>query len=163
MLLLFGAAQGFVQSPRLLLFIVVYKNGLLKNFLKELDYLLIDSPPGTSDEHMSTTSPLKDAGITGAVIVTTPSKVALIDVQRQLAFCRKGSLIILNSLKTISVDLKIIGLIENMSGFVCPKCTKESEIFRKSEGGVQEFCDKKILVRYRLILKYVKRWTLVRI
>jgi Mrp family chromosome partitioning ATPase len=112
---------------------------------------------------MSTTSLLKDAGITGAVIVTTPSKDALIDVQRQLAFCRKGSLMILNSLKTISVDLKIIGLIENMSGFVCPKCTKESEIFRKSEGGVQEFCDKKILVRYRLILKYVKRWTLARI
>jgi Mrp family chromosome partitioning ATPase len=107
-----------------------------------LDYLLIDSPPGTSDEHMSTTSLLKDAGITGAVIVTTPSKVALIDVQRQLAFCRKGSLMILNSLKTISVDLKIIGLIENMAGFVCPKCTKESEIFRKSGGGVQEFCDK---------------------
>jgi MinD superfamily P-loop ATPase len=48
-----------------------------------LDYLLIDSPPGTSDEHMSTTSLLKDAGITGAVIVTTPSKVALIDVQRR--------------------------------------------------------------------------------
>ncbi|CBY21127.1 unnamed protein product [Oikopleura dioica] len=110
------------------------KNGLLKNFLKEvewgaLDYLLIDSPPGTSDEHMSTTSLLKDAGITGAVIVTTPSKVALIDVQRQLAFCQK-------------VDLKILGLIENMAGFVCPKCTKESEIFRKSDGGVEEFCEK---------------------
>jgi len=84
---------------RYFVFIAFQKNGLLKNFLKEvewgaLDYLLIDSPPGTSDEHMSTTSLLKDAGITGAVIVTTPSKVALIDVQRQLAFCQKGTLAI---------------------------------------------------------------------
>lgn len=72
------------------------KNGLLKNFLKEvewgdLNYLFIDSPPGTSDEHMSITSLLKDAGLDGAILVTTPSKVALLDVQRQLAFCRKGN------------------------------------------------------------------------
>ena len=71
------------------------KTGLLKNFLKEvewgeLDYLLIDSPPGTSDEHMGITSLLKDAGISGAVLVTTPSKVALLDVRRQLEFCKKG-------------------------------------------------------------------------
>jgi MinD-like ATPase involved in chromosome partitioning or flagellar assembly len=154
MLLLFGAAQGFVQSPRLLLFIVVYKNGLLKNFLKEvewgaLDYLLIDSPPGTSDEHMSTTSLLKDAGITGAVIVTTPSKVALIDVQRQLAFCRKGSLIILNSLKTISVDLKIIGL----ASFV-QSVQKSLRFFENRKAAFKNFATKMtllILVRYRLI------------
>ena len=72
------------------------KNGLVKNFLKEvewgeLNYLFIDSPPGTSDEHLSITSLLKDAGLDGAVLVTTPSKVALIDVQRQLAFCKKGT------------------------------------------------------------------------
>ena len=71
------------------------KTGLLKNFLKEvewgeLDYLLIDSPPGTSDEHMGITSLLKDAGISGAVLVTTPSKVAILDVRRQLEFCKKG-------------------------------------------------------------------------
>ena len=71
------------------------KNGLLKNFLKDvewgaLDVLFIDSPPGTSDEHLSVTTLLKDAGIDGAILVTTPSKVALIDVQRQLAFCQKG-------------------------------------------------------------------------
>ena len=125
-----------------------------------LDYLLIDSPPGTSDEHMSTTSLLKDAGITGAVIVTTPSKVALIDVQRQLAFCRKGSLIILNSLKTISVDLKIIGL----ASFV-QSVQKSLRFFENRKAAFKNFATKMtllILVRYRLIPKYVKRWTLAR-
>jgi len=108
------------------------KNGLLKNFLKDvewgaLDVLFIDSPPGTSDEHLSVTTLLKDAGIDGAVLVTTPSKVALIDVQRQLAFCQK-------------VGLQILGVIENMSGFICPSCKKESQIFRPTESGVSGFC-----------------------
>lgn len=108
------------------------KNGLLKNFLKEvewgdLNYLFIDSPPGTSDEHMSITSLLKDAGLDGAILVTTPSKVALLDVQRQLAFCRK-------------VNLNVFGVIENMAGFVCPNCNGKSEIFRPIESGVSGFC-----------------------
>lgn len=108
------------------------KNGLVKNFLKEvewseLDYLLIDSPPGTSDEHLSITTLLADAGIDGAVLVTTPSKVALLDVQRQIGFCQK-------------VGLNILGVISNMDGFVCPNCHEKSEIFRPIESGVPGFC-----------------------
>jgi len=111
------------------------KTGLLKKFLKEvewgeLDFLLIDSPPGTSDEHMGITSLLKDSGIDGGIIVTTPSEVAILDVQRQIKFCQM-------------VGLPIIGVIENMAAFTCPKCDVTSPIFKPSQNGrVQELCEK---------------------
>ncbi|KAI9034381.1 putative NBP35-nucleotide-binding protein [Hyaloraphidium curvatum] len=103
------------------------KNGLIKQFLKDvewsdLDYLLVDTPPGTSDEHLSIVQYLKDTGIDGAVLVTTPQEVSLQDVRKEISFCRK-------------VGLRILGLVENMSGFVCPKCTKTSEIFPATTGG----------------------------
>jgi Mrp family chromosome partitioning ATPase len=90
------------------------KNGLIKQFLRdvdwdELEYLLIDTPPGTSDEHLSIVQFLKPSGITGAIIVTTPQEVSLLDVRKEITFCKK-------------VNLPIIGVVENMSGFVCPKC-----------------------------------------
>lgn len=91
------------------------KNGLIKQFLKDvdwgerLDYLLVDTPPGTSDEHLSVTSLMKEVGIDGALIVTTPQEVALLDVRKEIDFCRKA-------------HIKILGLVENMSGFVCPNC-----------------------------------------
>lgn len=103
------------------------KNGLIKQFLRDvdwgdLDYLVIDTPPGTSDEHLSVVSYLKEcANLRGAVIVTTPQEVALLDVRKQIDFCKR-------------VNLNIIGLVENMSTFVCPKCSVESSIFRKSNG-----------------------------
>lgn len=62
-----------------------------------------------TDEHLSIVQYLKEAGITGAVIVTTPQEVSLLDVRKEITFCRK-------------VNVEIIGVIENMSGFVCPKC-----------------------------------------
>ena len=108
------------------------KNGLISQFLKDvdwdqsgstpIDYLLVDTPPGTSDEHLSIVTYLKESGIDGAVLITTPQEVALQDVRREIDFCRK-------------VGVKIIGLVENMSGFVCPGCKTESQIFRPSTGG----------------------------
>ncbi|KAH6958565.1 P-loop containing nucleoside triphosphate hydrolase protein [Fusarium avenaceum] len=103
------------------------KNGLIKQFLKDvewgdLDFLLVDTPPGTSDEHLSVNSFLKDSGIDGAVMVTTPQEVSLLDVRKEIDFCRKAG-------------IRILGLAENMSGFVCPKCSNESQIFKASTGG----------------------------
>jgi Mrp family chromosome partitioning ATPase len=111
------------------------KNGLIKRFLKdvewgELDLLVVDTPPGTSDEHLSIQSFLKEAGVDGAVLVTTPQEVALLDVRRELDFCRKAG-------------IKVIGIVENMSGFICPnaKCGKESQIFRPTTGGARKLCE----------------------
>ena len=105
------------------------KNGLISQFLKdvdwgELDYLLVDTPPGTSDEHLSIVQYLKESGIDGAVLITTPQEVALQDVRREINFCRK-------------VGIRILGLVENMSGFVCPGCKTESQIFKPSTGGAE--------------------------
>ncbi|MQM09155.1 hypothetical protein Taro_042022 [Colocasia esculenta] len=85
------------------------KNGLIKQFLKdvdwgELDYLVVDSPPGTSDEHISITQYLLATGIDGAIIVTTPQQVSLIDVRKEINFCKK-------------VGIRVLGVVENMSGF----------------------------------------------
>ena len=109
------------------------KNGLIKQFLKDvewgdLDYLVVDTPPGTSDEHLSIVQYLKEAGIDGAVLITTPQEVALQDVRKEIDFCRK-------------VGIPILGIVENMSGFVCPSCKGESEIFIPSTGGAQAMAD----------------------
>ena len=112
------------------------KSGLIKQFLKDvdwgaLDYLvrvaaprkgaqpcarrragsarsqIVDSPPGTSDEHISIVQYLAGAAVDGAVVVTTPQEVALIDVRKELSFCRK-------------VGLSVLGVVENMSGLSLP-------------------------------------------
>jgi Mrp family chromosome partitioning ATPase len=103
------------------------KNGLIKQFLKDvdwgqLDYLVVDTPPGTSDEHISVNSFLKESGIDGALIVTTPQEVALLDVRKEIDFCRKAG-------------IKVLGIVENMSGFVCPGCQGKSQIFKPTTGG----------------------------
>ncbi|XP_052766363.1 cytosolic Fe-S cluster assembly factor nubp1-B-like [Mya arenaria] len=103
------------------------KNGLIKQFLKdvdwgEVDYLVIDTPPGTSDEHLSVVQYLSEANVDGAVIVTTPQEIALLDVRKEISFCNK-------------VGLPLIGIVENMSGFVCPNCKTESQIFPATTGG----------------------------
>ncbi len=100
------------------------KYGVIKQFLKdvswgELDYLIIDSPPGTGDEPLSVCQLIDNAD--GALIVTTPQDVALIDVKKSITFCQK-------------LDMPIVGVIENMSGFTCPHCGERIEIF-KSGGG----------------------------
>jgi Mrp family chromosome partitioning ATPase len=74
-----------------------------------LEYLIVDTPPGTSDEHLSIVQYLKGADLNGAVIVTTPQEVSLLDVRKEITFCKK-------------VNINIIGVVENMSGFICPNC-----------------------------------------
>nr|AAN86569.1 nucleotide binding protein [Cypripedium parviflorum var. pubescens] len=88
------------------------KNGLIKQFLKdvnwgEIDYLVVDAPPGTSDEHISIVQFLQASGIDGAVIVTTPQQVSLIDVRKEISFCKK-------------VGIQVLGVVENMSGLKQP-------------------------------------------
>lgn len=105
------------------------KNGLIKQFLKdvewgELDYLLVDTPPGTSDEHLSVNAYLKESGVDGAVVVTTPQEVSLLDVRKEIDFCRKAG-------------IRVLGVVENMSGFVCPNCTHETQIFKATTGGAR--------------------------
>ncbi len=100
------------------------KHKLIRDFLTDvrwgdLDYLIIDSPPGTGDEPLSVVQLLKDAD--GAIIVTTPQDVALIDVRKAITFCRQ-------------VKLPILGVVENMSGFVCPYCGKTVNIFKAGGG-----------------------------
>ncbi|OQS03179.1 nucleotide-binding protein 1, partial [Thraustotheca clavata] len=84
------------------------KSGLIKQFLTdvhwgELDYLIIDTPPGTSDEHISIVQYMKETRIDGAVVVTTPQEVAMADVRKELNFCRK-------------TNLPVLGVVENMAG-----------------------------------------------
>lgn len=103
------------------------KVAMIKQFLRdvawgELDYLVIDTPPGTSDEHLSVVKFMRDAGIDGAIVVTTPQETALLDVRREIAFCKK-------------VGVPVLGLVENMAGFVCPNCQGETKIFKPTTGG----------------------------
>jgi ATP-binding protein involved in chromosome partitioning len=100
------------------------KMTIIKQFLKDvdwgdLDYLIIDSPPGTGDEPLSVCQ--LAAPVDGAVIVTTPQDVATADVRKSINFCHQ-------------MDLPVLGVVENMSGFVCPKCGEVTDIF-KSGGG----------------------------
>ena len=100
------------------------KAGIIKQFLSDvkwgtLDYLIVDSPPGTGDEPLSVIQYIEKPD--GAVIVTTPQDVALADVRKSVTFCAQ-------------LSLPVIGVVENMSGFVCPHCGTLTEIF-KSGGG----------------------------
>ncbi|KAF2458931.1 nucleotide-binding protein [Lineolata rhizophorae] len=113
------------------------KTGMIKSFLRDvswgaLDCLVVDTPPGTSDEHLAVNSLLRDAAprgrLDGALLVSTPQEVALQDVRRMLDFCRKAA-------------IPVLGIVENMSGFVCPKCKAESQIFRASTGGARALAD----------------------
>ena len=109
------------------------KNALIMQFLKDVDWgdtevLLVDTPPGTSDEHMSVVSFMKEAGIDGAVIVTTPEEVALSDVRREVKFCERAG-------------VRVLGVVENMALFTCPKCGKDSSLYPTTTGGAQAMCD----------------------
>jgi len=84
----------------------------------ELDWLVIDSPPGTGDEPLSVAQLIP---ATGAVIVTTPQEVSLMDSRKAVAFARK-------------LNLNILGIIENMSGMVCPHCGERIDLFKRGGG-----------------------------
>lgn len=115
------------------------KTAMIRQFLKDvywkggdepnlkLDYLIIDTPPGTSDEHIAIAEELRWAGpIDGAIIVTTPQLVAISDVKKEINFCKK-------------VNFNILGVVENMSGFICPTCSECTNIFLL--GGGKALCE----------------------
>jgi len=100
------------------------KMGVIKQLLADvdwgdLDYLIIDFPPGTGDEPLSVAQLLPESD--GAIIVTTPQDLSLSDVRKSIDFCRK-------------VKVPILGVIENMSGFVCPHCKTVTDIFKRGGG-----------------------------
>ncbi|EPS37705.1 hypothetical protein H072_8574 [Dactylellina haptotyla CBS 200.50] len=105
------------------------KTAMVRQFLTdvlwgEMDYLLVDTPPGTSDEHISLAEQLRSLTIVdGAVIVTTPQAVATADVRKEVNFCKK-------------VGIDILGVVENMSGFVCPHCSECTNVFSSGGGKV---------------------------
>ena len=97
--------------------------GVVKKFLQdvdwgELDYLLIDMPPGTGDAQLTL---VQTVPLTGAIIVTTPSRLAVVDAEKGLQMYR-------------SVETPVMGMIENMSHFVCPHCDERTDIFGDDAG-----------------------------
>ena len=100
------------------------KTGTIKQFLKDvawgdLDYLVIDSPPGTGDEPLSVCRLIGQ--LDGAVVVTTPQKVAAVDVRKSITFCRQ-------------LHVPVLGVVENMSGFACPRCGEITAILGSGGG-----------------------------
>lgn len=105
------------------------KTGMVQQFLRDtnwgqLDYLIIDTPPGTGDEHIALAEELRQ--IDGAVIVTTPQMVAINDVKKEISFCNK-------------VNFHILGVVENMAGFKCPHCDECTDVF--NSGGGEKLCN----------------------
>lgn len=100
------------------------KMGVIRQFLQDvawgdLDYLIVDSPPGTGDEPLSLCQLIGD--LDGAVVVTTPQKVAAVDVRKSINFCHQ-------------LHVPVVGIVENMSGFACPKCGEITSILRSGGG-----------------------------
>ena len=103
------------------------KTGVIQQFIGdvlwgELDFLIVDAPPGTGDEPLSVAQMVPGAK---AVIVTTPQDVALADVRKSINFCR-------------TVNLEILGLLENMGPFACPCCGKTIALFKSNGGQVPQ-------------------------
>ncbi|WP_005032526.1 Mrp/NBP35 family ATP-binding protein [Holophaga foetida] len=101
------------------------KMKLIKQFVRDvawgdLDYLIVDAPPGTGDEPLTVCQVLSPQG---AVVVTSPQRVAAVDVRKAVTFCRQ-------------LRVPILGVIENMSGFTCPRCGEQVAIFRKGGGRI---------------------------
>ena len=106
------------------------KMGAITQFLSDvhwgdLDYLIVDLPPGTGDEPLSIAQLIPDSD--GAVIVTTPQDLAMVSVRKSVNFVRK-------------MNIPIIGIVENMSGFTCPHCNTTIDIF-KTGGGYKTSVD----------------------
>ncbi len=108
------------------------KTAMVRQFLTDvhwgsLDYLLIDTPPGTSDEHISLVETLLKSAtpeqMAGAVVVTTPQAISISDVKKEINFCKK-------------TGVHVLGVIENMAGFVCPNCSECTNVFSKGGGEI---------------------------
>jgi Mrp family chromosome partitioning ATPase len=111
-----GQEPGALQRPA--------REGAIRKFLNDtawgqLDYLVVDAPPDTGDEPLSIVSLL--GASTGAIVVTTPQEVAVADARRCITNCHNAS-------------LPVVGLVENMSGLVCPKCGERIDLFKRGGG-----------------------------
>jgi ATP-binding protein involved in chromosome partitioning len=99
---------------------------MIKQFLEDvdwgnLDYLVVDCPPGTGDEPLSVIQVI--GKVDGSIIITTPQELSIIDVKKTVQFSR-------------TLDVPVLGVIENMSGFVCPHCQEEINIFKTGGGEI---------------------------
>jgi Mrp family chromosome partitioning ATPase len=104
------------------------KGAVIRQFVTDaewgtLDYLIVDSPPGTGDEPMSVLQSMRGAR---AIIVTTPQRLSVDDVRRSISFCRV-------------LDTPVLGVIENMSGLLCPGCGERIDLF--GSGGGEDLCE----------------------
>jgi Mrp family chromosome partitioning ATPase len=110
------------------------KTAMIRQFISDvawpdLDYLLIDTPPGTSDEHIAVLEELhklsekREGQLSGAVVVTTPQAISTSDVRKELNFC-------------VKTGVRVVGVVENMAGYVCPCCGEVSNVFSKGGGEV---------------------------
>jgi Mrp family chromosome partitioning ATPase len=104
------------------------KLNMIRQFISDvewgdLDYLVIDCPPGTGDEPLTVAQTITDAL---ALIVTTPQEISLADVRKSIHFCQQ-------------VNLKILGMVENMSGFSCPHCGVRIDLFKS--GGAERMAE----------------------
>jgi len=104
------------------------KNAMIRQFLTDVvwggvDVLVVDTPPGTSDEHITVMEALKEAEVKvdGAVLVTTPQALSVGDVRRELTFCKRAG-------------LRVLGIVENMSGYICPHCQECTDVFSRGGG-----------------------------
>jgi Mrp family chromosome partitioning ATPase len=102
------------------------KMKLIRQFLEDvnwgkLDFMIIDSPPGTGDEPLSIVQLMP--GLNGGIVVTTPQEIAILDARKSVRFAQQ-------------LNIPFIGLVENMSGFICPHCNKRIDIF-KTGGGIK--------------------------
>jgi Mrp family chromosome partitioning ATPase len=122
------------------------KGAAIRQFISDvewgdLDYMIIDSPPGTGDEPLTVAQTIPDAQ---ALIVTTPQEISLADVRKSINFCRQ-------------VNMRILGLVENMSGLQCPYCGKIIDVFKRDGGSfTAEKEDLKLLATLPLEPKIVE-------
>lgn len=103
------------------------KLGLIQMFLRDvnwgpLDFLLVDTPPGTSDEHISIVQLLAGAGVDGAIVVTSPQDVSVIEVGKEINFCER-------------MKVPVLGVVENFGSFACPLCSGVTEVWPATSGG----------------------------
>ena len=119
----FLSLASFLEKDRAVIWRGPLKMKMIMQFLKDtkwgsLDFLIIDSPPGTGDEPLTAAQLIPD--ISGALVVTTPQEVALLDFERALSFARE-------------LKIEILGYVENMGKLVCPYCGREITIFKSDK------------------------------
>ena len=127
------ASVGFLLDEEAVIWRGPRKTGMLKTFLRDtdwshLDFLIVDTPPGTSDEHLGLANYLKP--ITGAILVTGPQELAWQDVRKEADFCRK-------------LGIPILCIVENMAGFTCKTCQHHNAIFPSKTQRIRQWAQER--------------------